>query len=377
MQTAPATTAQSDLVIGLLVPSSPESIHSAVERVHQSVAQLYAQPSTLILPPDSPLLAHERILDPAESLRASIDSVFAAAADVHARAIAIIVSDLDHVTPQWIYGLIRPILELDFDLVTPCYTHSRFEGLLNASIIAPLTRALYGRRVQHPLGPDFAFSSRLARYIADHTPQRIGRSLASLTLDAICNGFEICQSNLGPRRYPPTDWMNQSSILVQVLDPIFRELDRRAPFWQRVRGSQPVPAFGPVETSPEPAPPPDTHRMLESFQLACRNLRDVWAPILPPGTLLELSKLSRQPAENFHLPDPLWSRIIYDFALAHHLRILNADHLLRAMTPLFLAWVASYAQSIDPDPLESLAVAFEQSKPYALSRWRWPDRFNP
>jgi glucosylglycerate synthase len=27
--------------------------------------------------------------------------------------------------------------------------------------------------------------------------------------------------------------------------------------------------------------------------------------------------------------------------------------------------------------LERLCVAYENGKPYLLSRWRWPDRFNP
>jgi glucosylglycerate synthase len=27
--------------------------------------------------------------------------------------------------------------------------------------------------------------------------------------------------------------------------------------------------------------------------------------------------------------------------------------------------------------LERLARAYEDGKPYLLSRWRWPDRFNP
>jgi len=82
------------------------------------------------------------------------------------------------------------------------------------------------------------------------------------------------------------------------------------------------------------------------------------------------------------MPDELWARIIYDFALGYHLRAITQDHLVRAMTPLYLAWVASYA--LQPEGaaaaearLEHLAVAYEMAKPYFLSRWRWPDRFNP
>ena len=54
------------------------------------------------------------------------------------------------------------------------------------------------------------------------------------------------------------------------------------------------------------------------------------------------------------------------------------------MTPLYLAWVASYALQLDgagpaaaEQRLEQLGLAYELAKPYFLSRWRWPDRFNP
>jgi hypothetical protein len=54
------------------------------------------------------------------------------------------------------------------------------------------------------------------------------------------------------------------------------------------------------------------------------------------------------------------------------------------MTPLYLGWLASYAlemQNAAADAaeqrLERLCQAFEAARPYLVSRWRWPDRFNP
>ena len=84
------------------------------------------------------------------------------------------------------------------------------------------------------------------------------------------------------------------------------------------------------------------------------------------------------------MPDELWVRIIYDFALAYRLRTINRGHLMGALTPLYLGWVASYVQEVAArSPLaaeqrfEQLARAYEEGKPYLVSRWRWPDRFNP
>jgi hypothetical protein len=70
--------------------------------------------------------------------------------------------------------------------------------------------------------------------------------------------------------------------------------------------------------------------------------------------------------------------------LAHRLRSINRAHIFGALTPLYLGWAASYAleigtatSAIADARTEKLAVAFETDKSYLLSRWRWPDRFNP
>ncbi len=125
-------------------------------------------------------------------------------------------------------------------------------------------------------------------------------------------------------------------------------------------------------------------RMLNSFQLGNRDLQEIWGLVLPPATLLDLRKLSRLSPEQFHFPDELWVRIIYDFALAYRLRTINRDHLLRSLTPLYLGWVASYTRELETaeapeveQRLERLSLAYEAGKPYLVSRWRWPDRFNP
>jgi hypothetical protein len=101
-----------------------------------------------------------------------------------------------------------------------------------------------------------------------------------------------------------------------------------------------------------PVPPPadgapaDTTPMLETFQLGFRNLQEVWSLVLPPVTLLELKRLARPSTERFHMPDELWVRIVYDFALAYRLRTISRSHLLGALTPLYLGWVASYALEV-------------------------------
>jgi len=122
--------------------------------------------------------------------------------------------------------------------------------------------------------------------------------------------------------------------------------------------------------------------MVDTFHLAYNNLLEIWSLVLPPQSLLGLKRLSVLPAADFNMPDSLWARIIYDFILAWRLRTLNRGHLLGALTPLYLAWTASHLTlirngTLPEQHIEELARVFEADKPYLVSRWRWPDRFNP
>ncbi len=98
------------------------------------------------------LLEPDASIAPVDNVSTAYQSVLAAGDKLGVRAACVLASDLQTVTSQWISRLIQPVLELGFDLVTPCYTHGKFEGLLNNSLISPLTRALYGTRIQNPDG---------------------------------------------------------------------------------------------------------------------------------------------------------------------------------------------------------------------------------
>jgi glucosylglycerate synthase len=325
---------------------------------------------------------------PFETRSRAYRSVFTVGGKLGARACGVIASQPEAVTPQWIYHLVRPVLDFGFDLVAPHYSRQKMEGLLNRSVLAPLHRALYGDQLQNPMGPDFGLSGKLLQHLLTQTSGswRANESdlLAGLASTAAVHKFQICESHLGPRSQPPTDWMNLGGLLAQVLGPVFLDVERQAVAWQRIRGSIPITKFGLPEVPAVETGATDVARMIESFHLGVQNLQDVWGAVLPPTTLLEVRKLSRLPAAEFHMADEVWVRIIYDFALGHRLRTISRDHLLRSLTPLYVGWCASYARDVEAagppeieERLERLSVAYESAKSYLVQRWRWPDRFNP
>ncbi len=313
-------------------------------------------------------------------------ALFGMARELGVSACAVIGVDLAALETNFLGPMLAPVLEKRCELAMPLYSTGKFDGLLNSSILAPLTRALYGKRVRFPLAPDFCISAKLIPEL-EAALQRTtaqGQDLFWPATEAAMRDNSICQVHVDIRHVPTVDGVDLSTILAQTVGPLFAEMASNAALWQRIRGSQPVETAGVAAAPPADGHPADTTPMLETFQLGFRNLQEVWGLVLPPVTLLELKRLARVSVDRFHLPDELWVRIIYDFALAHRLRTLSRSHLLGALTPLYLGWVASYALEVGSaspaeaeQRLEKLARAYEDGKPYLLSRWRWPDRFNP
>lgn len=332
-----------------------------------------------------PVSQTDRFLNAPPLLFGSFQEVFQISQKVGAKCCCVWNTSLQPLSAHIIRELLNPLQHESFDLAVPCYIEMKLGSLINSSIIYPVVRALYGKRILYPMAIDLGFSSLFVDRLVKPDPKtRLPRSQQWIGMEAICNGLNICQVHLPmePPRAPES--IDVSSLLVTVLGRLFLDLERNASFWQRFSSSQNVPTFGEPAKKEAEDSPVDVQPMIETFQLGYRNLREIWNIAMPPATSLELKRLTALPANSFRMPDDLWVRIVYDFALAHRQRAINREHLLRAMTPLYLAWVASYASEVrdgSPDGfhyyLERLALVYEKQKPYLLSRWRWPDRFNP
>jgi glucosylglycerate synthase len=388
-----------DAVIGLVPPPSRDgqSMESTIARLVETAVPVKI---ALVHPPLSSnhtgslkfnshwhLIASPQLVqDPsalAQSLGDSFRATFDIALKLNSRACAVVASDLSTSTADWVGMLLQPVIEEQFDLVAPCYARHPFEGMISRAIAYPLVRALYGKRIRNPLGPDFGISSRLLSRVSEAPRGRL-HSLPSLAAEAITNAMPVCQSHLGTRIYSMPDVTNLSSLLAQVLGPLFLDVEKYAAHWQRARGSEPIREFGTPLYVEAPEGAIDVSRLIDSFQLGARNLQEVWSMILPPSTLVELRRLARNGAAQFRMPDVTWAQVVYDFALAHRLRTISRDQMLRALTPIYLGWLASYAQELghaspqaSEQRLEQLCVVYEETKSYFVSRWRWPDRFNP
>ncbi|HRI38869.1 MAG TPA: glycosyl transferase family 2, partial [Nitrospira sp.] len=257
----------------------------------------------------------------------------------------------------------------------------KYDGTITNSIAYPLTRALYGQEVRQPIGGDFGFTGELAQhYLEKHVWEsdvaRFGIDIW-MTTEAITNGARICQSFLGAKIHDPKDpAADLSSMLRQVVGALFALMEAHAPTWLSVTESRKVPLFGfQYEVGVEPVNV-NVERMIDLFHLGLTDLHGIWVRILSEDVLEQLSRLREVPARDFRIPDTLWARIIYDAALAHHRNVLPQEHLLKALTPLYLGKTASFV--LDSQGLttaeaehliETLCRTFEKEKEYLVTRW--------
>jgi len=169
-----------------------------------------------------------------------------------------------------------------------------------------------------------------------------------------------------------------------VVGALFADLDSRVDVWQRVRASSAIPVFGTPPALESEAHPMNVEALVESFRLGYRELREIWTWVLPARTIVELRRLTEVAPDRLKFDDQMWAGIVYDFAVGYNFRVLPHDHLLRSLTPLYLGWLTSFIlagralpESAIEARLERTGLAFEDEKPYLISRWRWPERFRP
>lgn len=392
----PTSAASTDSRGGILV-CLPAIDGEAMEAALSAIAEAFpgedvqaAVPNPAAMPEASsgmPVLAYSSERPPLGWVLTAADYAAAAGlADAGSARAVLLLGNTVAFRPELLRNLINCVRR-NVDLVLPRFTLGPGDGLVNSAILYPLTRALFGTDIRFPLPTDAALSARMVQRLASSSHRLVGLGQGSALIwpvaEAAIAGFSVRQVNAasGPPAISGQDDFN--TLFNNVAGALFSDIEAKAAFWQRARSlnppavQAPLPALEPIDFAADVQP------MVESFHLAQDNLQELWSLVLPPQSRLALKKLSLEPTRTFALEPNLWARVVYDFVLAFHLRTLNRGHLLGALIPLYVAWVASHLRAAAGDParanrhIDDTATAFENEKSYLVSRWRWPDRFNP
>ena len=381
------TQARTDLLV-FVAPMAAESL----ENIFANLAALFPAEGVVIATPnDTTGTAYPALrVVPTQATNAVwpiaatdfVNAVNAAKAN-EARAVLMLGPGADSLSVSALRDLAGAVSDATFDLAVPHYSIPPNAGLVNSAILYPLTRALFGSRVRFPLSIDMAFSVRMAERLANTAQRFVNLNQSDAILwpvsEASVAGLSVDEIDVGTRVLPQPAEPNINAILTLVTGSLFADIEAKAAFWQRPRRLPPerrtFPTIHGIEGEVDIAP------MVEAFRLAFSNLQEIWSLVLAPNSLLGLKRLSVVEPAAFRMPENLWARIVFDFLVAYRLRTINRGHLLGALIPLYLAWVAGHINVVKSGTssevhVEAVAAAFESDKQYIVSRWRWPDRFN-
>jgi glucosylglycerate synthase len=398
-----------DILVGLPTHNNAKTVDSIVHTIRNGILRGFPRERTVIINADGgsrdgtrELITGLSINDahPATSVYAlrtlhaisikyastphsgvALRTILAAAELLRAKACIVISPEAERITPEWISNLLRPVYYDGFDLVFPTYRRHKFDGLLMTNLLYPMVRALYGVRIRESYMSEFGFSGRLGSQFLGQNRWNdgIGENGIELrlTLAAVTGGFRLCQSFLGKKDPGERRVADLVATLRQSVGVLFSALEPDFQLWSTVSGSQDVPTTGSdVELLLDPLRV-NRKRLREMFVTGVSELKSVFQSILSPATLAELNRIAGLSEEELRYPAELWVRTVYEFAAAHRKSVINRDHIIQALAPLFRGRVFTFvvenrnsSANDVANNIEGLCLEFERLKPYLLEMWK-------
>jgi hypothetical protein len=117
--------------------------------------------------------------------------------------------------------------------------------------------------------------------------------------------------------------------------------------------------------------------MFELFQTGVNELGPILESILTPETLASIQGIATLDQRSFRFGAELWVTMLYEFAASYHHSVINRDHLVQALVPLYrgkiYSFLAEYADASATEmeaASETLCLEFERQKPYLTEKWK-------
>lgn len=403
---------QADLVIGLPSYKNPQAAAYVAQVALKGAHEYYPELRTVLVNADAGYKATTRqaVARQAEPTKnghivvsgrydgprgqgSAIAALLDAALALDAKALLVLDSYTQSITPSWISGLAHLILEDRADLVFPRYRRWHApEGTLNDLVGYPLFRALWGQSVRHPIAPDFAMSPKLATTVLDEDVW--GTSVAKFGLPPwlISYGslgrWRVAQSVLG-EKIAAVPFVDNSSrkraerrfraCFQDNVGVFFRLIRKYKDNWKRVESFHSVPTLTEFasEAISEAVDDEDVVRLLDDLALGWIEYRRLWQKILTPDNLAHIEALATLPPDSFYFPADLWARVVYDFALVFNRGEVDPLQVVEALFPLYQGRKAAFWHEVAglafvgrEGTTAAQAVEFEETREYFKHRWQ-------
>ncbi len=300
---------------------------------------------------------------------------------LEAKACAVVSPTTTNIDPNWIANLLRPAFKQEFQFVAPLYARGKYQGLLARTLLYPMSRAVFGCRFRELYSDEWGFSQQLALDCAKQnvwkTEEIRMRPEAWMAVTAIASGSKCCQSFMGPKLPPAGPSPEFVEAVKQTVGSLFWCLEKFEGFWLERKGSEAVPTFGPEHELTDEEPPAHREKIFEMFRSGVKELDALLPSILTPDTHARIKEIAAVDADKFRFGSALWVRTVYEFAAAYHRGVMNRNHIVQALVPLYRGQMFSFLleqENSSPEEIEadneSLCLEFENQKPYLVERWK-------
>ena len=318
--------------------------------------------------PPSPGLALRTVLTAADLLRA--------------RACAMVSPGTTNLTPDRIANLLTPVFREQFDFVAPLYTRQKCQGLLARNLLYPMGRAVFCLGIRELYSDEWGFSARLATACLNqdvwHEEPVWTRPEAWMAISAISHDFRCCQAFLGQKlQFAASPAADIVEVFRQTVGNLFWCMESQQSTWLDCKRSESVRTFGPEQELTSEPTDLDRHRIFEMFQNGVAELEPILSSILDPETHTEIKRIVACEESTFRFGSELWVRTLYDFAASYHQAVINRDHLVQALIPLYRGMTFSFLMEHSDSSAaemeavsESLCLEFERQKPYLTEKWK-------
>jgi glucosylglycerate synthase len=312
----------------------------------------------------------------------ALRTILSAADLLRARACAVVSPYTSNFSPDSIANLLKPVYKDKFDFVAPLYTRHKFQGLLARNLLYPMSHALFGCEIRELYADEWGFSGRLASFCLNqdvwHEDPIRNRPEAWMAISAMTSDFRSCQTYLGEKphttRSTPTDIVE---VLRQTVGTLFWCQEVYEHLWLDNDQAHPAPTFGPPQELTFEPTSLDQHKIFEMFRTGVKELEPILNSILDPETHTEIKNMISLSEADFRFRPDIWVRTLYDFAAAFHHSVINRNHLVQALAPLYRGMTHSFlVEHADSSPAEleaadeMLCSEFELQKQYLRERWK-------
>lgn len=391
---------RADVVVGIPSYNEVESIARTVQQVEKGLSEFFRGMQCAIINSDNHSSDGAReaffsspgaiprlyISTPPGELGKgkNLRNFFEKARELNPKALIVVEADIKNISPVWIRNLGMPILK-GAGFVCPLYVRHKYEATLTSSIIYPLLRCLYGRRVRQANAGDFGFSPKMLDIYLDsplwnESVERFGIDIWMSNI-ALASRVPIVQAFMGaPKVHRVKDpYAHLTLLFHEVLSTVFDLMQVYQGFWEQVKWSKPTGLSGTDLHEMETPLPVDinTKRLHEQFIEGFDKYYDLWEQVYGPTVAPKLQEIRSMGLQHFSFPPQTWMTILFDSASAYRrMQPQERTSLLDALLPLYLGKVLSYVKKTErmslqqaEEYIENECMIFEENKPYIIKVW--------